>query len=404
MAETCPKCGYAGVDTDRCPRCHQVLADYRSYVESLIKTAHVAPGTPVPEPRVDVPSGEPGRPRQNCPGCGRALPPTGRWCTCGYRFEGRGPYEVHRLSFHGKRGTLFGIYIVNLFLTLVTLGIYSFWGRVRVRKYLLSQTEFEDDRLAYHGTGKELLVGWLKALLVFGVPLALLAIVRDFLELPPPVKIVAALLFYGGVAVFFPFAMVSARRYRLSRISWRGIRFSFRGRALEFIRLFIGGLILSVITLGLYYPVFDTRRYAFMTSHAYFGNRKFEFDGRGWDLFGSFVVTLLLTIPTLGLCWFWFLAKKRRYFSEHTVFTSARFRSTVTGEGLLRLSLGNLLLLIVTLGFGWPWVLLRYVEFHLANLSLEGPLDMASIVQEAQAAAPIGEGLASFLDVGFDLG
>ncbi|MGH7830199.1 MAG: DUF898 family protein, partial [Candidatus Binatia bacterium] len=50
--------------------------------------------------------------------------------------------EVRRLSFHGTGGSLFGIRIVNMFLILVTFGLYSFWAKVRVRRYLMSQTEF----------------------------------------------------------------------------------------------------------------------------------------------------------------------------------------------------------------------------------------------------------------------
>ncbi len=72
-------------------------------------------------------------------------------------------------SFVGNAGALFGIQLVNLLLTVVTLGIYSFWGKTRVRGYLWSQTEFEGDRFAYHGTGKELLIGWLKAFAILFV-------------------------------------------------------------------------------------------------------------------------------------------------------------------------------------------------------------------------------------------
>jgi uncharacterized membrane protein YjgN (DUF898 family) len=312
--------------------------------------------------------------------------------------------EVRRIRFHGTGSTLFGIYVVNLFLTLLTLGIYSFWGRVKVRRYLLSETEFEGDRFAYHGTGRELLMGWLKALLVFGVPLAFLYLLRDVLDVGEALKSLAGVLLSLGLLVFIAFAMVSARRYRLSRISWRGIRFSFRGRALPFIRLFVGGTLLSVITAGFYYPFFDTRRYAFMTSHSHFGNRKFDFNGRGWDLFPGYLLVWLLTLPTLGLSWFWYLAQRRRYFAEHTSFGSARFRSTITGGRFLLFALGSLLLLVVTLGLAWPWLMVRYLRFNFAYLTLEGPLDLASVLQEAQVAEPIGEGLASFLDVGFDLG
>src|SRR5207245_2228241 len=82
-----------------------------------------------------------------------------------------------------------------------------------------------------------------------------------------------------GLARFMTIAAVGAHRYRLSRTSWRGIRFSFRARTRDFVKLFIGGSMLTTLTLGLYYPVFDTRRRAFMVAHAHFGNRPFGFDG-----------------------------------------------------------------------------------------------------------------------------
>ena len=67
------------------------------------------------------------------------------------------PDQVRKLRFHGTGGSLFGIHIVNMLLTGLTLGIYYFWGKVKVRNYVFSQSEFEGDRFAYHGTGKELI-------------------------------------------------------------------------------------------------------------------------------------------------------------------------------------------------------------------------------------------------------
>src|SRR5262245_15490675 len=49
----------------------------------------------------------------------------------------------HRFTFHGDGGNLFGIYVVIFFLTLVTFGLYSFWGRTRIRRYLFGQTEVD---------------------------------------------------------------------------------------------------------------------------------------------------------------------------------------------------------------------------------------------------------------------
>ena len=331
-------------------------------------------------------------------------PPAGRGPFTDGAGVGPAPRQTQRISFHGAGGSLLGIHIVNLFLTIITLGVYYFWAKVRVRSYLLSQTEFAGDRFAYHGTGKELLFGFLKALLLIGLPFVLLRIGIDFVARGPVARAIGGLLSYVAILAFLGFATIGARRYRLSRTSWRGVRFSFRGQLLEFLKLFVGGSLLSTITLGLYYPFFDTRRHGFLVSHSYFGSEKFSFDGRGKDLFGRFLLTILLSLPTLGLCWFWFLARKQRYFWDHTAFDTARFRCTVTGGRLLLLTLGNGLLLVVTLGFGWPWVVVRNARFAFTYLVLEGPLDLATVQQEAQAVSTTGEGLAGILDAGFDFG
>ena len=78
--------------------------------------------------------------------------------------------KIYPFSFKGNGGTLFGIQIVNLLLIIITLGIYYFWAKARVRSYTWSQADFDTNRFAYSGTGKEVLIGWLKVLVVFGIP------------------------------------------------------------------------------------------------------------------------------------------------------------------------------------------------------------------------------------------
>jgi uncharacterized membrane protein YjgN (DUF898 family) len=315
-----------------------------------------------------------------------------------------GPGPARRASFHGSGGSLLGIHTVNVLLILVTLGVYYFWAKTRVRRYLFSQTRFEGDRFAYHGTGKELLLGFLKAFLVFLLPIMVLLFLKDHARVDANIKAVAALLAPLLFFAFTPVAMVGARRYRLSRTSWRGIRFSFRGKAWDFILLFLKGYVLIGLTFGLYYPFYLTERQAFMVSNSYFGNERFEFDGRGRGLLGSFLLAILLTLPTLGLSWIWYLAAKRRFFWDHTRVGPARFRSTVRGGALLALYLINGLLLVLTLGLAWPWVRARNLRFTFRYLTLEGPVNFERIQQEAQVASATGEGLAGFLDTGFDLG
>ncbi|MFQ5578981.1 MAG: YjgN family protein [Nitrospiria bacterium] len=309
----------------------------------------------------------------------------------------------HTLTFHGQGGTLLGIQAVNIFLTLVTFGIYLFWGKVNVRKYLIGQTAFKGDRFAYHGTGMELFIGSMKAFLVLGAMTALF----QAAPLMPGGKAVSILAFtsgYLGFMLFIPIAVVGSLRYRLSRTSWRGIRLSFRGPVKDYVKISILGGLFSFLTLGLYYPIFHARKRSFLVSNAYFGSLSFDFDGEGKDLFNSFLLALLLTIPTLGFCWFWYMAERHRYYWSHTKLGSSKFKSTVTGSRLLILSLTNILLLIVTLGFAWSWTSIRKVQFNCSNLLLEGRLDMESIFQDAQSATATGEGLGNLLELETDFG
>jgi len=312
--------------------------------------------------------------------------------------------KTRQLYLRGNAGTLFGIHLVNILLTLCTLGIYSFWAKVKVRSYLLSQSEFEGDRFAYHGTGKELLLGTLKAALVFGVPVMMLNYRPALLRAEMWVQITAFILGYAIIMLFIPFAIIGTRRYRLSRTSWRGIRFSFRGTAKQFLKLFLSGWLLTILTLGLYSPFFAVKQYAFLTSHSYFGNEKFRFEGSGRDLFSGYVIAILLTIPTLGLSWFWYAARKQRYLIGRTTFGTARLDCGMTGGALFFLTLTNFLLLVVTLGLAAPLATVRNIRFWFDNVSLKGPLDVAAIEQDAQSASATAEGLSGFLDLDFDLG
>ena len=355
----------------------------------------------------------------------------------------------HQASFYGSGGALFGIYLRNILLTLVTLGIYYLWGKNRLRTYVVSQCEFQGDRFAWHGTGKELFIGALK---VFAV----LAPVFFLISVAPVLwKSIASQLASkaAGLLVYLflvPLAMVGMRRYRFSRLSWRGIRFSFRGRVRDFLKLFLRGALFMGLTFGLYAPFFQTQQRKFFSENTYFGNARFAFDGKGRDLFGrlllslvvagaAFGVAAVVAVATVGqfrfsrlserpdaisqvivaalpgfavailvavVAVFWYLAYRHRYYWSHTSFQAARFRSTVTAGKLLWLWVSNLLLIVVTLGIAIPWVLARNVRFNLANITLIGSLDLSSVVQEAQQAGAGAESLAGMLNIdfaGFDL-
>jgi len=307
------------------------------------------------------------------------------------------PSGVQYASFRGSGGTLFGISIVNLLLIVVTLGIYSFWGKAKVRRYLYSQTEFSGDRFAYHGTGKELFIGALKAFGLIIVFYAVFFAITRFVSLG-----VAIAFIYVGIAAVIPLALYGSMRYAMSRTSWRGIRFSFRGALGECYKQFLGGVLLTVITLGVYAPFFHVKMRTYWMNNTYFGNTPFGYAGRGKDLVWHFLLAVLLTIPTLYLYWLWYAARQARYDWTRTRFAAARFGCTFTGGGLLWLAVSNLLLLIVTLGFAFPWVLIRNIRYTLEHTGLHGPVAWDKVVADARApkVGATGEGLADALDVG----
>ena len=296
-------------------------------------------------------------------------------------------------SFYGTGGTLFGIHIVNILLTIITLSIYRFWGKVKIRRYIYGQSEFMGDRFAYHGTGGELFRGWIKAVFVLGGGYGAIIALSIYVE---PLLIN---LIYPFFLIIIPFAQVGVRRYRLSRTSWHGIRFSFRGSYGEGMKIFIKGTLLSIITLSLYKPFFHARKQRFYKGESYFGDSPFAYDGQGRDLLKPYIIAIILTPFTLGLSWVWYHARVYRYDWEHTTYEGLKFSSNATWGGFLWLYLSNFFILILTLGLALPVVLTRILNFHFAHLYIDGTLDLSRIKQDAKSALATGEGMADFIEL-----
>lgn len=312
-----------------------------------------------------------------------------------------------RFRYHGTGGSLFGLVLVNAILTVLTLGIYSFWAKTKVRAFHHAHTEADGDRFAYHGTGGELLRGALRALgviLVIGLVLVGMMMVFAGGAASETAQVALTLVVYAVIGVLTMAAINLTRRYRLSRTSWRGIRFSFHGETGAFTKMMLRGSLLSLVTLGFYTPFFQSQRRAFLVEHTRFGTEPFLYDGEGRALLGDFLKAVLLTIPTLGLSWIWYAAFRHRYFWSHTRMRGGQFVSTVTGGGLFALYATNLLLVMFTAGIGMPWAITRMHAFWCDNLRLAGTVDWASIEQHTHAANAMGEGLADSLDMDVGLG
>lgn len=312
-----------------------------------------------------------------------------------------------RFRYTGTGGSLLGLMLVNALLTVVTLGIYSFWAKSKVRRFHYAHTEVDGNAFEYHGTGGDLLRGTLRVMgimLLLGLVFAGVLLATDGAAPSKTVELAFSIGIYAVVLLLAPVAVNLTRKYRLSRSSWRGVRFSFQGNTREFMGLILRGVLLSIVTLGWYTPWFQSQRRAFFVNNARFGSEPFMYDGHGRELFGDFAKAVLLSIPTLGLSWVWYAAAKHRYFWTHSRMRGAQFISTVSGGDLLVLHLTNLLLVVFTLGIGTPWALTRMHAFWCDNIRLVGTVDWASLEQRAATPSAVGEGLAESLDMDIDLG
>src|SRR6516164_3579077 len=131
-----------------------------------------------------------------------------------------------RVQFLGKEGAYWRLRIKGAALLVVTLGIYRFWLSTDVRRYLWSNTEIAGDTLEYNGLATELLVGFLFAIAIL-VPLYMgLAIAALEIESVAVRPVAIGLLI---LALLGEYALYRARRYRLTRTVFRGVRFDQHG-------------------------------------------------------------------------------------------------------------------------------------------------------------------------------
>jgi uncharacterized membrane protein YjgN (DUF898 family) len=169
------------------------------------------------------------------------------------------------IEFTGKGGEYFGIWIVNLLLSIVTLGIYSAWAKVRRMKYFYNNTKIDGVGFDYHASPKAILKGRIIAFLVF----ILYAVLSKFSP-------ILGLLMLLALFIATPWIIVRSMIFNARNSSHRGLRFDFTGKTMEAAKVFIGYPLLVVITLGLAIPFVAQRTNKFLFENHQFGASNFK--------------------------------------------------------------------------------------------------------------------------------
>jgi uncharacterized membrane protein YjgN (DUF898 family) len=318
-----------------------------------------------------------------------------------------GKIKANKVSYVGKTGALYGVWLSQFALSIITLGVYHFWGKTNLRRFLAGNMELDGDRFEYTGTGKELFKGFLKVILVY-TALVVLSLVIAYQhakghKLSEADQQYANQFLLPFFLYFLPVAKYSGFRYRINRIHWRGIRGVMTGSALAYGWKYLGGSLLSLITLGLMNPSIDLGRWAYQVKHLRFGNVQYTFKGDPARLRKTNIITLLLVPFTMGMSRFWYIAELQREKLRGLQLGSLRFRSTATGGALLGYSVGNIFILLFTLGFGSPLVLQRTMRLYQRFIAIGGDLQAFNAEQTAAGGAGDAEGLLDVLDpdIGF---
>jgi len=358
-----------------------------------------------------------------------------------------------RFSQAGQHRELLPIVLRNVLLGLITLTIYRFWGRTNVRRYLWRTTRFMDEPLEYTGVGMELFLGFVFILFVVIVPLLFLTQGLPLLLAPDhPAVFGAGLIAYLAILCLIGMAIYRARRYRLSRTLWRGIRGTMQGSSVRYGLIYLGLMLLNVFSIGLAYPFTRARLLSRLMRETAVGDQTFACRLPARRLYGPFfgalTIAALLLVPVgalassvavvVGSQFGWALEnlgeaspglvqllpvvllavgyavlafaatiplafyKTREYarLADATAFRELTFAFRASTPETIGLFMGNLLLILLTLGLAMPFVQLRNFRFFCRHLAVAGSLDPATIHQSAATAPRVGEGLAEAFDMG----
>lgn len=195
-----------------------------------------------------------------------------------------------RFDFYGNGGEYFKIWIANLFLTIITLGIYSPWAKVRRMRYFYGNTRLGNDRFDFTAVPSRILLGRAIAVILF-VALSLLS------NIDPA----WALATWGIMFLIMPWLVRSTMRFRARNSKYGNSRFYFSASTGQTYWLFIKCLLVTVFSFGLLYPIALYWFKSYQTDNLHIGNLKFKMNSDIGSFYEAVLVPYLIAIAAMIL-------------------------------------------------------------------------------------------------------
>lgn len=218
--------------------------------------------------------------------------------------DGSAGAMAERVLFVGVRKDFSKIVGRGVGLELLTAGFYRFWLATKMRRHLWSHTVIAGNPLEYTGTGRELLIGFFFALAIL-TPFYLVYFGAGLLaeSLAPFASIPLIIAFY----FLSQFAAFRARRYRVTRTVWRGVRFGMGGASFGYVWRASLWAVVVVLTLGLAWPWREAALERYKMRFTRYGSLQGAFVGTGGGLFkkvwwlwllAPFTLTVIVFMPS----------------------------------------------------------------------------------------------------------
>jgi uncharacterized membrane protein YjgN (DUF898 family) len=333
------------------------------------------------------------------------------------------PKQHYGVTFKGQVDEYFKIWIVNLALMILTLGIYSAWAKVRSRRYFYGNTYIAGSSFDYHGDPIKILKG---RLLVGG-----LFLVYSFGGyLSPVLSFVAIGIFW----LAFPWIFVKGMLFNLSNTSYRNVRFAFANCYKLSYETFFKSFAVVLVTLGLGVPYYLHQFQDFKINNSRFGQTPFRFFSKMGPFFtfwyaalGLYLITVFVGVAFavlfrdykslatvlavasiysgLLLMFAWFRAREAVIVARSTKLGEIEFESKIDPVELFAIYITNLLACAATLGLAFPWAMIRLARYRASRTNvISAPSHVESFLASSSLEVQAGaDAAADFwdIDVGF---
>jgi uncharacterized membrane protein YjgN (DUF898 family) len=344
--------------------------------------------------------------------------------------------QTHRFRFTGTGAEYFRIWIVNTALTLLTLGIYSAWAKVRKKRYFYGNTLVDNAAFDYHATPVQILKGRVIAMAFL---IAYLASGHFSPALHAGLNVALLLM--------LPWLVVRSLTFNARNSSHRGLRFNFHGGVGEAVALYIGWPLVIVFSLGLAYPYFAYRKAAFWIENHSYGRERVSLADLGpRNFYGVYLRALLIAllpvaiaiamlalvvaaaphsahgepprmermrmlellafllfailVPALQAPAAYVEAGVSNLVFNHARLGEVRFLSELRARELIWIRVSNALAIAFSIGLAVPWARVRLVRYRMDHLALLTDGEFGHFVaDQADQIRATGEEIADVMDI-----